>query len=133
MTRIAFSVGTLAIIGAALCLHVALAQQPGVTRVTLQQRDLSVPDREVVQVRVGLATGVVFPRHTHPGDEIVYVLEGTLEYQVAGRRPETLNAGQVVLIPAGTIHSVTNVGRGKGVELATYIVVKGKPLLSIVE
>jgi quercetin dioxygenase-like cupin family protein len=84
-------------------------------------------------VRVGVAPGVVFPKHTHPGDEIVYVLEGALEYQVAGRTAETLEAGQVLFIPAGTVHSVRNVGRSNGVELATYIVVKGEPLLSIVE
>ena len=133
MTRTSLSVAALMIIGAASYFHVGLAQPSGVTRVALQQRELSVPNREVVQVRVELAQGVAFPRHTHPGDEIVYVLEGALEYHVAGRTPETLKAGQVSFIPAGTIHSVRNVGRSNGVELATYIVVKGEPLLSFVE
>jgi quercetin dioxygenase-like cupin family protein len=60
-----------------------------------------VPGREVIQVRVALAPGVLFPRHTHPGDEIVYVLEGSLEYQVEDRAPVTLKAGDVLFVPAG--------------------------------
>jgi quercetin dioxygenase-like cupin family protein len=99
--------------------------------VALQQRDLSVPGREVVQVRVELAPGVVFPKHTHPGDEIVYLLEGSLEYHIDGRMPVTLRAGEVLFIPAGAVHSARNVGDAKGAELATYVVEKGKPLVSI--
>jgi quercetin dioxygenase-like cupin family protein len=117
----------------ALALHVASAQQPGVNRTDLQQHDLSVPGREVIQVRVELAPGVLFPKHTHPGDEIVYVLEGSLEYQVEGRPPVTLKVGEVLFVPAGAIHTAKNVGRGNGAELATYIVEKGKPLLSLVK
>lgn len=129
MTRI--GVGALLLIGSACHLQVVWAQQPGVTRVALQQRDLSVPGREVVQVRVELAPGVVFPKHTHPGDEIVYLLEGSLEYHIDGRIPVTLRAGEVLFIPAGAVHSARNVGDAKGAELATYVVEKGKPLLSI--
>ena len=117
------------IVTSSLALHVALAQQPGIKRTDLQRHDLSVPGREVVQVRVELAPGVAFPKHTHPGEEIIYVLEGSLEYQVEGKAPVTLKAGDVLFIPAGTIHSAKNVGSGNGVELATYIVEKGKPLV----
>ena len=112
-----------------LALHVARAQQPGIKRTDLQRHDLSVPGREVVQVRVELAPGVSFPKHTHPGEEIIYVLEGTWEYTVEGKPPVTLKAGEVLFIPAGTIHSAKNVGSGNGAELATYIVEKGKPLV----
>jgi quercetin dioxygenase-like cupin family protein len=87
-----------------LALHVARAQQPGIKRTDLQRHDLSVPGREVVQVRVELAPGVSFPKHTHPGEEIIYVLEGTWEYTVEGKPPVTLKAGDVLFIPAGTIH-----------------------------
>jgi quercetin dioxygenase-like cupin family protein len=76
---------------------------------------------------------VVAPRHTHPGEEIVNVLEGSLEYQVEGKAPVTLKAGDVLFIPAGTIHTARNVGSGNGAELATYIVEKGKPLLTVVK
>ena len=116
-----------------LALHVARAQQPGIKRTDLQRHDLSVPGREVVQVRVDFAPGVAFGKHSHPGEEIVYVLEGSLEYQVEGKPPVTLKAGEVLFIPAGTIHAAKNVGTGRGVELATYIVEKGKPLLTVVE
>ena len=87
------------------------------------------PDARSIQVRVDFAPGVAFPRHSHPGEEIIYVVEGSLEYQLDGKPPVTLKAGEVLFIPAGTIHAAKNVGSGKAAELATYIVEKGKPLL----
>ena len=121
------------IVGSGLALHVARAQQPGLTRTDLQRHDLSVPGREAVQVIVEVLPGMTSPRHTHPGEEIIYILEGSLEYQVEGKPPVTLKAGEVLFIPAGTIHAAKNVGTGRGAELATYIVEKGKPLLTVVE
>jgi quercetin dioxygenase-like cupin family protein len=117
------------LVGSGLALHAARAQQPGVKRTDLQRHDLSVPGREVVQVRVDFAPGVVAPKHSHPGEEIIYVLEGSLEYQVEGQPPVTLKAGDVLFIPAGTIHAAQNVGSGNAAELATYVVEKGKPLV----
>lgn len=114
---------------AVLCVGMAQAQSPGVKRTDLQQHDLSVPGREAVQVRVDISPGVLAPDHRHPGEEIVYVIEGLLEYRVQGRPPVTLKAGDVLFIPAGAIHSAKNVGSGNAAELATYIVEKGKPLV----
>jgi quercetin dioxygenase-like cupin family protein len=108
---------------------VAQAQQSGITRTDLQRHDLSVPGREVVQVRVDFAPGAAFPRHSHPGEEMVYAIEGTMEYQLEGKPPATLEAGEVLFIPAGAVHAVKNIGKGNAAELATYIVEKGKPLL----
>ena len=105
------------------------AQQPGIKRTDLQRNDISVPGREVIQVRVEIPAGVVAPRHKHPGEEIVYVLEGILEYQVEGNAPAILKAGDVLFIPYGKIHSVKNIGNSSGAELATYLVEKGKPLV----
>jgi quercetin dioxygenase-like cupin family protein len=119
--------------GNGMAADVAQAQQSGIKRTDLQRHDLSVPGREVVQVRVDFDPGVVAPRHTHPGEEIVNVLEGLLEYQVEGKAPVTLKPGDVLFIPAGTIHTARNVGSGNGGELATYIVEKGKPLLTVVK
>jgi quercetin dioxygenase-like cupin family protein len=127
MTRI--MVLTALIVGTGLPLYVARAQQLGIKRTDLQRHDLSVPGREVVQVRVELDPGVAFGKHSHPGEEIAYVLEGSLEYELEGQPPITLKAGDVLFIPAGTIHSAKNVGSGHGAELATYIVEKGKPLV----
>jgi quercetin dioxygenase-like cupin family protein len=121
------------IVGVGLALHAARAQQPGIRRTDLQRHDLSVPGREVVQARVELDPGVASGRHWHPGEEIIYVLEGSLEYQVEGKPPVTLKAGDVLFIPAGTIHSAKNVGGGNGAELATYLVEKGKPLVVMVK
>jgi quercetin dioxygenase-like cupin family protein len=122
-----------AIVASALVPHVAPAQAPGLTRTDLSRNDLSVSGREAIQVLVGFAPGVIAPNHTHPGEEIVYVVEGTLEYTLKGRPPVTLKAGDVLFIPTGTPHAVKNVGSGKAAELATYIVEKGKPLLTPVE
>jgi quercetin dioxygenase-like cupin family protein len=121
------------IAGSGLASDVAQAQQPGTKRTDLQRHDLSVPGREVVQVRVDFDPGYVAPRHTHFGEEIIYVLEGTLVYEVQGRPPATYKAGDVLLVPAGAIHSVKNVGSGNGAELATYVVEKGKPLITLVK
>ncbi len=127
MAALALIIGS----GSPFCL--AAAQQSGIRRTDLQRHDLSVAGREVVQVRVDFHPGAGFGRHTHPGEEIAYVLEGSLESQVEGRPPDTLEAGEVLFIPAGTIHAARNVGKGDGAELATYIVEKGKPLVTMVK
>ena len=119
--------------GSGVALQVAQAQQAGTRRTDLQRHDLSAPGREVVQVRVEFDPGYAFPRHTHFGEEIIYVIEGTLEYRVDGQQPKTYKAGDVLFVPAGTPHSVTNVGSTNGAELATYVVEKGKPLLTLVK
>jgi quercetin dioxygenase-like cupin family protein len=117
------------IAASSLALHMAQAQLAGTKRIDLQRHDLSAPGREVIQARVEIAPGVTAARHSHPGEEIIYVLEGTLEYQIDGKPPVTLKAGDVFFVPAGAIHSAKNVGSGTGAELATYVVEKGKPLL----
>jgi quercetin dioxygenase-like cupin family protein len=112
-----------------LALNVTQAQQSGIKRTDAARSDLSVPGREVIQVRVDFSEGVAFPSHSHPGEEIAYVLKGSLEYQFEGKPPVRLNAGDALFIPAGTNHTAKNVGSGDAAELATYIVEKGKPLV----
>jgi quercetin dioxygenase-like cupin family protein len=130
---------TMMIVGSGLAPEVAQAQQatatkqPGTKRTDLQRHDLSIPGREVIQVRVDFDPGYVAPRHTHFGEEIIYVIEGTLVYDVEGRPPTTYKAGEVLMVPAGAIHSVKNIGSGNGAELATYVVEKGKPLITLVK
>ncbi|MFL5497371.1 MAG: cupin domain-containing protein [Gemmatimonadaceae bacterium] len=121
------------IVASGFAVDTAHAQQPESKRTDLQRYDLSIPGREVVQVRVDFDPGYVAPRHTHFGEEIIYVLEGTLVYEVEGRSPKTYKAGDVLVVPAGAIHSVTNVGTSNGAELATYVVEKGKPLITFVK
>jgi quercetin dioxygenase-like cupin family protein len=108
-------------------------QVPGITRTDLQRHDLSAPGREVIQNRVDIGPEAPFIKHKHPREEIIYVLEGSLEYELEGSQPRTLEAGEVLLVPAETVHAVRNVGDGNAAELATYVVEKGKPFLVVVE
>ena len=103
----------------------------GTTRTDLQRHDLEIPGREAFQARVDFAPGASFPRHKHPGAEIIYVLAGTLEYEVKGETV-TLKSGDVLFVPAGTVHAARNVGTTPAAELATYVIEKGKPLTTIV-
>jgi quercetin dioxygenase-like cupin family protein len=121
------------IVGSVLALHAARAQQTGIKRTDLQRHDLSAPGWEAIQVRVDIEPGMAFPKHTHPGEEIIYVLKGSLQYEVEGKPPATLKAGDVLFIPAGTVHAAKNVGNDTASELATYVVEKGKPLVTLVK
>jgi len=105
----------------------AAAQQTGFSRTILQQTDLSIPGREAVTAIAEFQPGVSAPRHIHPGEEIGYVVEGTVEVEVAGKAT-VVPAGKTFVIPAGTAHGAKNVGSGVAKILATYIVEKGKPL-----
>ena len=115
--------------GSGLTAFVTERAATGITRSDAVRHDLGVAGREVIQVRVDFAQGVAFGRHSHPGAEVAYVLEGTLEHQLDGAQPVTLKTGEALFIPAGTIHAAKNVGTGNAAELATYIVEKGKPLV----
>jgi quercetin dioxygenase-like cupin family protein len=108
-------------------------QASGIERTDLQEHDLSIPGREVVHNRVDISPDAPPFKHKHPGEEIIYVLEGSLQYQVEGRPPTTVNAGEVFFVPTETIHAVKNVGTANAAELATYVVEKGKPLVVLVE
>ncbi|QHC95662.1 cupin [Pseudomonas sp. R84] len=103
--------------------------QHGLSRTDLVREDLGAAEREVIQARVDFEPGVTSPRHAHPGVEVAYVISGTFEYQLEGRAPVTLKAGDSLFIPEGVAHIARNVGKDKGSELATYIVKKGEPVL----
>jgi len=120
-------------LGTVWALRAAQAQQPGFKRTELQRHDLNVQGREVVQARADFDTGASIGKHTHPGEEIAYVLEGTLEVQIEGKPAMTLKAGDVFFIPAGTVHAAKNAGSGTARVLATYVVEKGKPLAAMVK
>ncbi|MGH9139857.1 MAG: cupin domain-containing protein [Vicinamibacterales bacterium] len=104
------------------------AQQPAFKRTLLQQSDISVPGHEVISAVAEFEPRATPGRHTHFGEEIGYVLEGTFLVEQDGKAPVTLKAGGSFLIPAGTVHNATNTGSGSGKILVTYVVEKGKPL-----
>jgi quercetin dioxygenase-like cupin family protein len=111
----------------------AVEAAPGLWRTSLQRYDLSIPGREMIQVRVDIDPSSPPVRHFHPGEEIIVVLEGSLEYQIDGQETKVYNAGEALTVPAEVVHAVRNVGTGNAVELATYIVEKGKPLLTVAQ
>jgi quercetin dioxygenase-like cupin family protein len=103
-------------------------QAPTFKRTVLQQADLSIPGKEAVTAVAEFQPGAVAGRHTHPGEEVGYVIDGTVLVEIDGKPAQTLTAGKAFLIPAGAIHNATNKGTGVAKILATYIVEKGKPV-----
>ena len=122
------TLATIVAIGALGVLTAASAQQPTFTRTVLQQLDISVPGREAVMALVTLPPTATSGRHTHFGEEIGYILEGTVVIEQEGKPAMTVAAGKPFLIPAGTVHSATNNGTATARLVANYIVEKGKPL-----
>ena len=106
------------------------AQAPGFQRAVLQRGDLSVAGHEGVMARAEFAPGASVGKHTHPGEEISYVLEGSITLDVQGLAPVTLKAGDVFFVPAGKVHDATNTGTAPAKIVATYVVEKGKPMTS---
>jgi len=105
------------------------AQAPGITRTVLQKGDVTA-DREVVMARAEISPGGATGRHTHPGPETGYVLEGSTTVEIDGQPPKVYHAGDTYLIPQGTVHNAKDVGEKPAVVLAIYVVEKGKPLAS---
>jgi quercetin dioxygenase-like cupin family protein len=120
----------LAVVGAALCVGatVVYAQASGLTRTMVGKADVSVPGREAVVARVDLAPGATAGRHTHPGDEISYVMEGQLELRIDGQAPRVVKAGESFVIAAGLVHDAHNPGSAPAKLVGVYVVEKGKPL-----
>lgn len=121
---------TLLGIGLAVVTGTLLAQASGLTRTLVGRGDVSVPGREAVVARVEVAAGARAGRHTHPGDEISYVLEGEAELLIDGQPPRTVKAGESFIIPAGTVHDAHNAGSTPIKLVGVYVVEKGKPLAS---
>ena len=108
----------------------ALAQASGLTRTMVGKADVSVPGREAVVARVEVAAGAKAGRHTHPGDEISYVMDGEVTLMVDGQPPRKLKAGESFVVPAGIVHDAHNEGTEPTRLLGVYVVEKGKPLAS---
>ena len=109
----------------------ATAQKSEIKRTELQHHDLSIPGKEMYQASIDFGAHTAFGKHYHHGEEIIYVLKGVLEYEVEGKGLVTLKAGEVLFIPAGTVHAAKNNTNENAVELATYVVDKGKPVVTM--
>lgn len=106
----------------------ALAQSSAIRRTVIQKGEVSVPGREAVVARVELDKGATAGRHSHPGDEIGYVMEGEADLIVDGEDPRRIKAGESYIIPAGTVHDAVNAGPGTLKLVGVFVVDKGKPL-----
>src|SRR4051794_28814824 len=124
MKRVLQAAALAAIVG----LAAILAQAPGIQRTVVHRADVSVPGREAVIARVELAPGASAGRHTHPGDEISYVIDGEAEIIVQGQPTRKVKTGDGFAIPAGAIHDAHNTGSTPLKLAAIYVVDKGKPL-----
>lgn len=114
--------------GAALITAALFAQKPGITRTILMQKDISVPGREAVVARVEIAPNAFVGRHTHPGEEISYILEGEGEILIEGQPPLKVKAGDSFIIPAGAKHDAHNTTSKPLRLVGVYVVDKSKPL-----
>ena len=82
---------------------------------------------EVNVVEHGIAPGRSSGWHTHPGDEIAYVLKGQLELRIAGGPIRLLSPGDTYQIARGEAHVVSNNGTAPAAVLITYLKDRGKP------
>jgi len=103
-------------------------QGQGLTRTIIQRADLSIPSRAAVVAHVEIAPGARAGMHTHPGEEIAYVMEGEAELLVEGQPARTVKAGDSFVVPAGVRHDAHNTGGETFKVVAVYIVDKDKPL-----
>lgn len=115
--------------GLALVLTCALfSQNPGVQRTVVNRADVSVPGREAVIARAEIAPGAHVGLHTHPGEEISYVMEGEGEILIEGRPPLKVKAGDGFVVPNGARHDARNTGTVPLKLAVVYLVEKGKPI-----
>jgi len=128
MRRVFTAIAAILLIG----VGVAAAQQSGFKRTVIQQGDLSIAGHEAVTAVAEFQPGATVGRHTHPGEEVGYILEGTIVLEQDGKPAVTLGPGRTFFIPAGTVHNATNRGAASARVLANYIVEKGKPLAAAV-
>lgn len=128
MSRLKTSTASVLALAGLVAAGALMAQASGLTRTLVGRGDVSVPGREAVVARVEVAPGAKAGRHTHPGDEISYVLEGEATLLVDGQPPRVVKAGESFVVPAGTVHDAQNEGSVPIKLVGVYVVEKGKPL-----
>jgi quercetin dioxygenase-like cupin family protein len=127
---IIIAIAALAIGGVALAQQMAPpASTAGLKRTVLQKFDVPAGDRETVTALIEIPPNMDVARHTHPGPEVDYVLEGEVNLVVEGQPPKTYKAGDSFSIPQGVVHSGRSGPNGTKL-LGSYVVEKGKPLAS---
>ena len=107
-----------------------LAQNPGLQRTVVQKADVSVPGREAVIAHVEISPGAGTGRHTHPGEEITYVVEGEGELLIDGQPTRKVKAGDGFVVPTGVKHDARNTGTQTWKLAVVYLVEKGQPMVT---
>jgi len=117
--------------GAAVLAAITLSggQQPSAKWKELQRHDLTVANGEGVSMLIEIPAGGVSARHSHPGEDFGYLLEGTIVLMVDGYPPLTVKAGETFFTPRGHFHSARNIGKITARAVDTYIIDKGKPVV----
>jgi quercetin dioxygenase-like cupin family protein len=105
------------------------AATAGVKRTVVQKFDVPAGDRETVVAMIEIAPSTDVARHTHPGPEVDYVLEGEVNLVIGSDPAKTFKAGDSFVIPQGVVHGGKSGPNGTKL-LGTYVVEKGKPLAS---
>jgi quercetin dioxygenase-like cupin family protein len=106
------------------------AQQPSSTKwKELQRHDLDVANGEGVTMLIEIPVGGVSARHSHPGEDFGYLLEGAIVLQIDGYPPQTVKAGETFFTPRGRIHNARNIGTTTARAVDTYVIDKGKPVV----
>ena len=118
----------LSVLAAVMVAGAVFAQNPGIQRTILQRKDISVPGREAVIARVEIAPGAFAGRHTHPGEEISYILEGQGEILVEGQPALPVKPGDSFIIPSGAKHDAHNTGTQPLRLVGIYVVDKSQPM-----
>jgi quercetin dioxygenase-like cupin family protein len=106
----------------------AAVQQEALKRTPLQKAEFPGDQWVTQTMLVEIAAGGMAPRHTHPGIEVTYVMEGEGDLLVDGQPDRHLKAGDSFQVPAGVVHAARNTGSVPEKLLVTYVVEKGKPL-----
>jgi quercetin dioxygenase-like cupin family protein len=125
------AIAALAIGGVAVAQQMAPppAQTPGLKRTVLQKFDVPAGDRETVTALIEIPPNMDVARHTHPGPEVDYIIEGEVNLVIEGQAPKTYKAGDSFAIPQGVVHGGRSGPNGTKL-VGSYIVEKGKPLAS---
>jgi quercetin dioxygenase-like cupin family protein len=120
----------MAVIVSLVTAHAAFAAEtpPAFSRKVLQDQELSVPGHHGVIALIEVAPGGASGKHTHPGEELGYVLEGNFLLEIDGQPPRSLKAGESFVIPAGVVHAGKNTGTTPAKVLSSYFVEKSQPL-----
>jgi len=120
---------TLHLCGAVILAAVAIgvAQQSALKFVELQRHEIPGTALDGVTTTIEIPPGAASARHSHPGEDFGYVIEGTIVLYVDGKPPQTLKAGDVFFIGRGHVHNARNIGTTPARAVDTYVIDRGKP------